>query len=54
MHRLVFWGFAIALIPLSIAVVWETVVGLRAFLAHSSRKEPVSGAQSLVNDGPQR
>jgi hypothetical protein len=53
MHRLVFWGFAIALVPLSIAVVWETVVGVRALLAQTSRKERGSRAQSLINDGPQ-
>ena len=41
MHRLVMWGFAIALVPLSIAVVSEAAILLRGYLAQNQRKEPI-------------
>jgi hypothetical protein len=46
MHRLVIWGFALALIPLSIAAVWEAIIVLRAYLIQALRKEPASSVQS--------
>lgn len=39
MHRLVMWGFAIALVPLSIAVVCEAAIVLRGYLSQNQRKE---------------
>ncbi len=44
MHRLVMWGFLLALIPLSLAVVWEIFVALRTFLIPPGRKEQVTPA----------
>lgn len=46
MHRLVVWGFTLALIPLSIAVVWEAAIVLRSFLAQSVRKESMPTARN--------
>lgn len=44
MHRLVVWGFAIALVPLSIAVVVEAAIVLRGYLAQNQRKESLPTA----------
>jgi hypothetical protein len=46
MHRIVIWGFALAFIPLSIAVAWEAVVVVRSFFNPQGRKERVSAASS--------
>ena len=46
MHRIVIWGFVLAFIPLSIAVVWEAVVVVRSFFNQQGRKERVSTATS--------
>jgi hypothetical protein len=39
MHRLVIWGFALALIPLTLSAVWELVVLVRATLSGTNTNE---------------
>jgi len=46
MQRLVIWGFALALVPLSIAVLSEAVIVIRSFFAQAGRKESVSATPS--------
>jgi len=41
MHSLVMWGFALALVPLLMAVAWELVVVARAAISgHLGTKAP--------------
>jgi hypothetical protein len=53
MHRLVIWGFVLALVPLSLAVAWEAVIMVRGLWTSTPTKESVTRAQALVKDGPQ-
>lgn len=40
MHLLVMWGFALAMVPLSLAVLWELVVLARATILNNSSVKP--------------
>ena len=44
MHRLVIWGFVLALIPLTLAVVWEFLGVVRALLSRPREEEPTPAA----------
>ena len=46
MYRLVMWSLALAMIPLSIAGIWEVVIVTRGFFARSARKDSDSIARA--------